>query len=158
IEEFGSLENATNLVLQDDPQLLQQIQEERKGWAQERSDCEALVVSLIRRLATKLADVPTWKALAERDPAALRSEVNLFLRACKSALNAVCGIESHRSADTARNAVVVEIKLARPDLSFGQVAREYTRRTGQPMDAKNAERIFARRSVPFAREPLLAAL
>jgi len=40
--------------------------------------------------------------------------------------------------------MIWEIKFSKPSWSFGQVAREYTRRTGKPMTGKIAERTYTR--------------
>lgn len=95
-------------------------------------------------LIARMADVPWWTALATRDLKEFRSQQKAVLCVYKKLLNGVCGIQSHRPTNEAQTFLILEIKLFKPDWSFGQVAHEYTRRTGKRMTPKIAERTFAR--------------
>jgi len=115
------------------PQIPQAITEVRKG-----------VRTKIRSLASRLADVDQWQTLAEKDPDQFRAELDEFLAMCKKTLNIACGIESHRPKNEMQNSLVVRIKQSRPTWSYGQVALEYNRQTGENLTAKQAERIYKR--------------
>jgi len=96
------------------------------------------------RIIAQIADVPRWEALAASDPKQYRSQLTAVLSQYKKLLNVTCGIKSHRPRKEAQNLAIWEIKSSKPAWSFGQVAREYMRRTGKPMTARIAERTYTR--------------
>jgi hypothetical protein len=98
----------------------------------------------IKKIVAQLADVQHWRALARSDPKQFRRQLAEVLRSYRNWLNIACHIKSHRPKNETQNSLIYEIKSSKPNWSFGQVAREYSRRTGKPMTAKTAERTYKR--------------
>jgi hypothetical protein len=70
-----------------------------------------------------------------------------LLKGIKMLLDHASGIESHRPREyEKRGALVLAIKREKAHWSFGQVANEYRRQTGQQLPAKAVERIYKRSS------------
>jgi hypothetical protein len=134
--KFGSMDTALARALENPES--RKILEDALRYANELFDNE------IKKITTKLADVQHWRALASSDPKQFRRQLAEVLGTYRTWLNRVCGIKPHRSRNDAQNLLIYEIKSSKPKWSFGQVAREYSRRTGKPMTAKTAERTFKR--------------
>jgi hypothetical protein len=121
------------------PQGIEELQgEERPG---------AVIQELMNGLTAPLADVERWKKLAATNRKAYSAKLDQLLTSIKLLLDHACGIESHRPRkDEKRDALILAIKLEKPHRSFGQVAKEYRRQTGQQLSAKAVERIYKRSS------------
>lgn len=139
IRDFGSIENVLKI-----PRKREALEKGSNPFKEPLLGLLDFLAHCAHSIAHHLADVEWWEKLAESDLKGYRRRQEALLRAYKLALDAVCGIEGHRPANQQRNSIVLDIKQSRPNLSFGQVAREYTRKTGKPMTAKQAERIFKR--------------
>jgi hypothetical protein len=98
----------------------------------------------IKKITAQLVDVQHWRTLAGSEPKEFRRQLAEVLRTYRKWLHLVCGIKPHRSRNDGQNLLIYEIKSSKPNWSFGQVALEYTRRTGKPMTAKTAERTYSR--------------
>jgi hypothetical protein len=107
-----------------------------------------------KQIIAQLADLQHWKGLARNDPKQFRRQLAEVLRTYRTWLNSICGINPHRPSNDDQKRLIYEIKSSKPNWSFGQVAREYSRRTGKPMTAKTAERTYKRTYKPNV-EPLL---
>lgn len=148
---FGSMDAALAHIRKDDPQWVQKIiREIQRSLDSTDRGC----LTRINQISRLLADVPRWKALAASDPGEFRRQQDSLLSEYKATIRTLCRIKSHRPRNEAQNAAILEIKESKPDWSFGQVAREYTRRTRKPMTAKVAERTYTR-AKPDAEAVLL---
>lgn len=134
--KFGSMDVSLARALES-PESTKIIQDALR-YANELFDNE------IKKIVAQLADVQHWRALAGSDPKQFRRQHAEVLRSYKWWLNRICGIKPHRSRNDAQNSLIYKIKTSKPNWSFGQVAREYSRRTGKPMTAKIAERTYKR--------------
>ena len=138
---FGSNEAALIALRRvPKPQGIEELQgEERPG---------AVIQDLMNGLTAILADVERWKKLAATNRKAYSAKLDQLLTSIKLLLDHACGIESHRPRkdQKKRDDLILAIKLERPHLSFGQVANEYKRQTGQQLSAKAVERIYKRAS------------
>jgi len=140
---IGSMDKALSHLLA--PSKLRKILEgELREGTQLADLAQDVARKFLDRIIAQIADVPRWKALAASDPSEYRRQLSAVLSQYKKLLHAICGIKSHRPKNEAQNLAIFEIKSSKPAWSFGQVAREYTRRTGKPMTAKIAERTYTR--------------
>jgi hypothetical protein len=102
--------------------------------------------NLLRSALTFLGNVDARRQLALKDRRAYRESLKDYLRMVRVLINGLCDVEAHRPIkDGRRNDLVVRIKLAEGG-GFRQVAERYQEKTGQPMNANVAERIWARRN------------
>jgi hypothetical protein len=125
-------------------ELLKIYEAEVRARIELRDRCQDTLRKRLAQQIAQIADVPRWAALATSDPKKFRSQREAALREYKKTLNSFCGIQSHRPKNEAQLLLISTITMTHPDWSFGQVAREYTRRSGKPMTAKIAERTYAR--------------
>jgi hypothetical protein len=140
---FGSMDAATARALEI-PEIRKLVKDEIRAAEKGLARTKDLGRNIFRLIINQLADVPRWEALATSDPKKFRTEIAGLLQAYKKSLNSICGIKSHRPKNDAQNSLIYQIKASKPNWSFGQVAREYSRRTGKPMTAKTAERTYSR--------------
>jgi hypothetical protein len=144
VTDFGSVENAVRGLMAD-LATASELESELTGYTALRDELVGILESQLRYAIKQLADVDRWKTLAAADRKKFRSELSLTLRLYQLCLSRLCGIESHRPrANEERDAAVIKIKQSNPKLSFGQVAIEYKRKTGQTITPKVAERICNR--------------
>jgi hypothetical protein len=148
VSNFGSIERYFAL-LRKFPTAPNDLQRERaqagQNLAQVMQKTEDFAKEQWRLMAAELGDLDHWRTLAAKSRSEYRRELDEVLRGLKAALNSLCGIESHRHrGNTDRDEIIYEIKASKPQLSFGQVAIEYRRRTGKQLTGKVAERSYKR--------------
>lgn len=96
-------------------------------------------------LVGKLLAIDWWKEAAAQDVDGYRRGLAELLSAIKRVMNVYCDIKPNRpQKDEERDDLIVRIRLVHPKWTFGQVAIEYTRKTGSDITANSAERIFKR--------------
>lgn len=125
--------------------LLKQLPMDDEGQHGGVAEMEKSLTGLLDACLGGLGKTDAWKELARSDPKEYRRRVDAYLSLIGVILNQLCEVPSHRpTRNEERDALILAIKTEKPQRSFGQVAKEYERRTKKTMTSKNAERIYKR--------------